>query len=589
MGTSEELREALLNLEEARNREAQQRQTAEALLAGLRVLVFTEDPHELFLKLFDIMRQPLDFEAAFVLTADDEGLLKPQATSDALFGETVWRPHSMFRRVMKGQPVAVFDTELVDEWCSQPRFIRDSVRSALHFAIRSSEQKALFICTHSGRGHFSRDHLALAHRFSMLAIQALQQLEAERKLANLKKKLETEAKLAALNEKLIESEKRLARAKKMEALGTLAGGVAHDLNNVLSGIVSYPDLLLLDIPEDSPLRKPILTIQRSGKKAATIVQDLLTLARRGVVATKVTNLNQIIDSYLKAPEFEKLKEFHPGVKIESDLERNLLNIMGSPVHLSKTVMNLVSNAAEAMPDGGNIFISTKNEYIDKPIRGYDDVKEGDYVILTVSDGGVGISSEDTEKIFEPFYTKKVMGRSGTGLGMAVVWGTVKDHKGYIDIQSTKGKGTKFTLYFPVTRKEITGRVEALPTDEYMGKGETILVVDDVVEQREIASGILKKLGYSVTTVSSGEEAVDYMKGNSADLLVLDMIMDPGIDGLETYKRILELHPVQKAIIASGFSETDRVKEAQRLGAGKYIKKPYTLEKIGIAVKEELEK
>ena len=589
MDTSEELREALLNLEDARNREAQQRQTAEVLLAGLRVLVFTEDPHELFLGLFDVLRKPLDFEAAFVLTADDEGLFTPQATSDALFDETVWKPHSMFRRIMEGQPVAAFDTELIDEWRSQPRSIRDSVRSALHFSIRSSEQNALFICTHSSRGHFSRDHLALARRFSMLAVQALQKLEAERKLANLKKKLETEAKLAALNQKLVESEKRLARAKKMEALGTLAGGVAHDLNNVLSGIVSYPELLLLELPEDSPLRKPILTMQKSGKKAATIVQDLLTLARRGVVATEVTNLNQIVDSYLKSPECENLEQFHPGVKIETDLEINLLNVMGSPVHLSKTVMNLVSNAAEAMPDGGNIFISTRNEYVDKPIRGYDDVKEGEYVILSVSDTGIGISSEDTEKIFEPFYTKKVMGRSGTGLGMAVVWGTVKDHRGYIDVQSTKGKGTTFTLYFPVTRKEITGRKQALPTDEYMGKGKTVLVVDDVEEQREIASAVLKKLGYSVTTVSSGEEAVEYMKGNSADLLILDMIMDPGIDGLETYRRILELCPGQKAIIASGFSETDRVKEAQRLGAGKYIKKPYTLEKIGIAVKEELEK
>jgi PAS domain S-box-containing protein len=383
-------------------------------------------------------------------------------------------------------------------------------------------------------------------------------------------------------------EAQLQRAQKMEALGTLAGGVAHDLNNILSGIVSYPDLILMDLPEDNPLRKPILTIKKSGERAAAIVQDLLTLARRGVVTTKVTNLNQTIKSYLKSPECEKLKEFHPGVTIESDLERNLLNIMGSPVHLLKTVMNLVSNAAEAMPNGGNIFISTKSEYIDKPISGYDDVKEGDYVILTVSDSGVGISSENIERIFEPFYTKKVMGKSGTGLGMAVVWGTVKDHRGYIDVQSEEGKGTAFTLYFPVTRKEITGKEEALPAEEYMGKGESILVVDDVEEQREIASGILRRLGYSVTTVASGEEAIDHLKDNSADLIILDMIMDPGIDGLETYKRILELHPSQKAIIASGFSETDRVKEAQRLGAGQYIKKPYTLEKIGIAVREELE-
>jgi two-component system cell cycle sensor histidine kinase/response regulator CckA len=384
-------------------------------------------------------------------------------------------------------------------------------------------------------------------------------------------------------------EAQLLRAHKMEALGTLAGGVAHDLNNILSGIVSYPELLLMDLHEDSPLRKPILTIKKSGERAAAIVQDLLTLARRGVVATEVTNLNQIIDNYIKSPECEKLKEFHPGVKIESDLEINLLNVMGSPVHLLKTVMNLVSNAAEAMPDGGDIFISSRSEYIDRPIRGYDDVKEGDYVILSVSDTGVGILPENIERIFEPFYTKKVMGRSGTGLGMAVVWGTVKDHRGYIDVQSTEGKGTTFTIYFPVTRKEITGREEAVPVEEHMGKGESILVVDDVEEQREIASGILKKLGYSVTTVPCGEDAVDYLKDNSADLIVLDMIMDPGIDGLETYKRILELHPRQKAIIASGFSETDRVKEAQRLGAGQYIKKPYTLQKIGLAIKKELDK
>ena len=331
-------------------------------------------------------------------------------------------------------------------------------------------------------------------------------------------------------------EAQLQRAEKMEAIGTLAGGVAHDLNNVLSAQVSYPDLILMDLPEDSPLRKPILTIQQSGQKAAAIVQDLLTLARRGVVATEVVNLNQVINSYLSSPEHEKIKEFHPDAKIETDLETYLLNIMGSSVHLSKSIMNLVSNAAEAMPDRGNIFISTQSKYVDKTIRGYDDIKEGDYVILTVSDTGIGISSEDMERIFEPFYTKKVMGRSGTGLGMSVVWGTVKDHKGYIDVQSAEGKGTTFTLYFPVTRKEISGKEKALPIEDYMGKGESILVVDDVEEQREIASIILKKSGYSVTLVSSGEEAVDYMKDNSADLLILDMIMDPGIDGLETYKR-----------------------------------------------------
>lgn len=396
-----------------------------------------------------------------------------------------------------------------------------------------------------------------------------------------------ERKLAEKERHQLQSQ--LHRAQKMEAIGTLAGGVAHDLNNILSGLVSYPELLLLKIPQDSPLRNPILTIQKSGEMAATIVQDLLTLARRGVAATTVLNLNQIISDYLKSREYETLQSHHPHVEVETVLETDLFNILGSPVHLSKTIMNLASNAAESMPEGGTIFISTANRYIDTPISGYDEVKEGDYVVLTVSDTGTGISSDDLTRIFEPFYTQKVMGRSGTGLGMSVVWGTVKDHKGYLDVRSIEGKGSTFTLYFPVSRQTIADDKCRVSMQEYLGSGESILVVDDVLEQRKIASEILSELQYTVTSVASGEEAVDYMKTHSVELLVLDMIMEPGMDGLETYKKILDIHPGQKAIIASGFSETGRVKKTLHLGAGAYIKKPYSLEKIGLAVRSELDK
>ena len=384
-------------------------------------------------------------------------------------------------------------------------------------------------------------------------------------------------------------EVQLRKSQKMEAVGTLAGGVAHDLNNILSGIVSYPELLLMDVPPESPLRQPLLTIQESGQKAAAIVQDLLTLARRGVSVTEIMNLNQLIDQYLNSPENRKILEYHPGVKVKTNLQTKIFNILGSPVHLSKTIMNLVSNAAEAMPSGGAIQITTENQYIDSPIKGYDTVEEGDYVKLTVSDNGVGISPEDIDQIFEPFYTKKTMGRSGTGLGMAVVWGTVKDHGGYIDVQSELGEGSTFTIYFPITRKKLPAEKPDILTDIYMGKGESILIVDDVKQQREIASRMLKKLGYNVLSVPSGEEAVIYMQENTADLLVLDMIMNPGIDGLETFKKILKFHPRQKAIIASGFSESRQVKAAQKMGAGSYLKKPYSFEKIGLAVKAELER
>ena len=384
-------------------------------------------------------------------------------------------------------------------------------------------------------------------------------------------------------------EARLHRSQKMEAIGTLAGGVAHDLNNVLSGIVGYPDLFLLQLPEDSPLRNGIMTIRESGKKAAAIVEDLLTLARRGVAQYDALDLNRIISNYLKSPEYQKLLSFHPGIRVKTRFETDLSSILGSPVHLSKTIMNLVSNAAEAMPDGGTILISTENRILQSATKGYEAVEKGPYVVLTVSDTGIGISSKDLESIFEPFYTKKVMGRSGTGLGMAVVWGTVKDHNGYIDVQSTEDEGTTFKLYFPVTEQKPERHREHFQLEDHMGKGESVLVVDDVEQQRRIACGMLETLGYSVTTLSSGEEAVEYMKHHSVDLLVLDMIMDPGIDGLETYRRISRLHPDQRAIIASGFSETKSVKEVQKLGAGQYIKKPYSLLEISSVVRNELDR
>ena len=380
---------------------------------------------------------------------------------------------------------------------------------------------------------------------------------------------------------------QLQRAQKMEAIGMLAGGVAHDLNNILSGLVSYPELILMDLPPESPLEKPIRTIQQSGERAANIVQDLLTLARRGVSVSEVVDLNQVIRDYLKSPEFGSLRLHHPGVELQLDLDETLLTISGSPVHLTKTVMNLVSNAVEATDDEGVIRIQTENRYIDAPVKGYDDIKEGDYVVLRVSDTGIGISDEDIDRIFEPFYTKKVMGRSGTGLGMAVVWGAVKDHHGTIDIQSAPNQGTVITIHLPATQARRLETDEPRTLDDLRGDGERILVVDDVEEQRDIASDMLRRIGYRVESVASGEAAVDYVEQQPVDLLVLDMIMDPGIDGLETYRRIIELRPGQRALITSGYSESERVHEARRLGAGAYVKKPYRLETIARAVRDVL--
>ena len=384
-------------------------------------------------------------------------------------------------------------------------------------------------------------------------------------------------------------EKKLIQAQKMEAIGRLAGGVAHDLNNVLAGLVSYPDLILLELPEDSPLKDHISIIKKSGEKAAKIVQDLLTLARRGVEISEIVNLNQVILELFQSPEYEKILSFHPNIKVKINLDNNLSYIRGSIPHLYSSILNLISNSAEAMIDGGLLTIETKN-YIEKKAINFDkELYPGDYISVSISDTGIGISKDDIEKIFEPFYTKKKMGRSGTGLGMSVVWGTVKDHNGFIDVASSENAGTTITILFPVATKKTVQFNNDHNLNDLYGRGESVLVVDDLDDQKQLAVLMLTKLGYQVDSVSSGEEAIDYINENKTDLVVLDMIMDPGINGLETYKRILKINPRQKAIIVSGYSDKSHIYEASKLGINKYVKKPYLLEDIGQAVKEELNK
>jgi len=590
MSTSEELREALLNLEDARKREGHQRQMAEALLAGLRALVLTTDSHELFTKLFEIMRAPLDFKAAFVIIQGEDGILTPIASSDPLFTHTIWQPRSMFARVIAGSPAAIFDTQLVEEWRVQPPAILEVARSALHFAIHTKEQKAMFVCIHPERAHFSKDHIMLARRFSVLATQALQKLESEAKIANLKEKLEAEAKIAALNKKLADSEKKLARSRKMEAIGLLAGGVAHDLNNILSGIVSYPEFLLMQDDLSHESRSAIQTIQEAGLRAAAILDDLLTMTRGVATVREPANLNEIVREFLLSPEYQELTRTGSDLSVITNLDPELINIKVSIVHIKKVLMNLVSNAVDAVrqkPDGV-ITIATENRYIDHPLKSYEDIQVGEYATIHVSDNGEGISAQDLERIFEPFYSRKMLGRSGTGLGLTIVWNTVQDHQGYVDV-NTSERGSTFSLFFPICRDPLVEEQQYIPIEEYRGSGQKVLVVDDQEDQRKITCAILNRLGYKADAVSSGEEAAEYVKTNPVDILILDMIMEPGISGRETYERVCRICPSQKAIIASGYSLTDDVKATQKLGAGQYIKKPFTMLKLAMALKHELAK
>ena len=385
---------------------------------------------------------------------------------------------------------------------------------------------------------------------------------------------------------LKDQEEKLLRLRKMESLGLLAGGVAHDLNNVLSGIVSYPELILLDLPADSKLRSPLETIHDSGIRASVMIQDLLTVARGVAVPKEPCDLNMIIRAYVTSPEYKKLLHYHPKVTIGTTLDGHLLNIKGSTAHLRKVVMNLVSNAAEAIDKQGTVSIRTANRYVDQPMKGYEEVNAGEYVVLTVEDDGPGISEEDLKRIFEPFYTKKVMGRSGTGLGLTVVWNVVQDHEGYIDVLSG-ASGTKFEVYFPATRDAIIGRKKSETPAYVKGSGQTILVIDDVKTQCEITCMMLEALGYRAFAVKSGEAAVEYLQDHPVDLLILDMIMDQGMNGRDTYEQILKIRPGQKAIIVSGYAQTEAVTQTLNMGARLYLKKPLVLDELGQAVKDVL--
>jgi signal transduction histidine kinase len=384
-------------------------------------------------------------------------------------------------------------------------------------------------------------------------------------------------------------EEQLAQAQRMEAIGNLAAGVAHDLNNTLSGLVGWPEMVLMDLEPDSPLVEPIRVIQQSGQSAAAVVQDLLTLARRGVEVKKEgIDLSKVVQTELGSLAFRRLEESHPHVTVQATLSPDLLPVVGSPIHLGKAVSNLISNAVEANLVEGSVTLRTENRCLEEPHSGIEVVPAGEYVVFTVSDTGVGIAQEDVRRIFEPFFTKKSMGRSGTGRGMTVVWGTVKDHGGYLDVRSSEGHGTTFEVFLPISRRSSIQPEPRRTLEDLMGT-ERILVVDDLESQRSIAASMLTKLGYQVVGVESGEAAVEWSKGNQADLMILDMIMEPGIDGCETYQRILEIRSGQRAIIASGYAENDRVRAAQALGAGTYVRKPYTLERLAVAVRAELEK
>ncbi|UCG61621.1 MAG: PAS domain S-box protein [Candidatus Zixiibacteriota bacterium] len=379
---------------------------------------------------------------------------------------------------------------------------------------------------------------------------------------------------------------QLIRGEKMHSLGLLAGGVAHDLNNILGPLVAYPDLILRKLPAEDPLRQQVERMRDSACSAANVVQDLLTLARRGRHEQLPVNLNQIIESFFVSPLLEKLKVEFPDITVNVRLSETQPVVLGSNAQLEKIIMNLVVNAFDAINGSGTVTVTTGVRDLSELSTGYTDLADGPYAFVSVKDTGVGIAAEDVKKIFEPYYsTKKLKGRSGTGLGLAIVYGIIKDHHGYYDLISEPGRGTEFIVYLP------NATVQSVPAGaaENLCGSERLLVVDDDEQQRDVARECLESFGYTVVTAASGRKAVEILRKEDFDLILLDMIMEDDFDGLDTYRAMKELKGDVRAIIVSGSAATERVKGAQRLGAGRYVQKPYTAEKLAEAVRDEIDR
>ncbi len=389
----------------------------------------------------------------------------------------------------------------------------------------------------------------------------------------------------AMEEKL-SLQKKLAKANKLSALGLMAGSVAHDLNNILSGIVSYPDLLLLQMHESDKYYEQIKKIQAAGKRAAAVVSDLVTIARGGASTKTVENINDLILSHLSSLEhLERLANF-PHAVIQTRLHKNLYNACCSPQHMHKVLLNLIGNSLEIVEEQGMIHISTDNCKFLHPMASNENAEAGDYIKITVSDNGPGIKPEDAEFIFDPFYTTKVMGKSGTGLGLSIVWNIVQDHDGWIEIKDNK-PGAIFEIYLPATRDSVCPILDTHSADAFRGNGETILLIDDQLEQNEIIGKALQNMGYITYSVTSGEEGIAFIRSQPVDLVLLDMMMGNGLNGRETFERILKIHPRQKAIVISGYAKNDEIMKAKDLGVSDFIEKPVTISKIGAAVRQSL--
>jgi PAS domain S-box-containing protein len=366
-----------------------------------------------------------------------------------------------------------------------------------------------------------------------------------------------------------ELERQLFQAQKMESVGTLAGGIAHDFNNLLGGVLGYASLMKEKLPENDHFFRYVSAIERSACRASELTSQLLAFSRGGKYETRAVNVNTIIKETLEIIE----RAFEKSIEIETCFSGQLPTVVADTAQLEQVMMNLCINARDAMPDGGKLIIETDLAHItDNYVKTHLGAQPGTYVAISITDTGTGMDKDILEKVFEPFFTTKERGK-GTGLGLAMVYGVVKNHGGSVQVYSEVGEGTTFKIYLPAD-----GRPEAEQVvrweSPYNGKG-TILVVDDEESIRSLARDMLETHGYQTLLADGGEEALEIYRahGASIDLVILDMVM-PKMGGLQTFLQLKKLNPKIKAILSSGYSQNGKAQEILNQGARGFLQKPY---------------
>lgn len=368
----------------------------------------------------------------------------------------------------------------------------------------------------------------------------------------------------------------------MESIGRLAGGIAHDFNNILTGIMGYAEMLKMQFEDSTTSEgKAVDVILRSAERAADLTQQLLGFARGGKYNPVPIKINDVIKETINVSE----KIFEKNIRVNYEFEENINTVEADKNQMGQVLTNIIINAKDSMPNGGEIIFKTENIYIDEEyVSEYPKIKVGNHVKISITDTGIGMPKEVKDHIFEPFYTTK---GKGTGLGLATVYGIIKNHNGHIACYSEPGEGTMFIIYLPISEKDIVKE----EVDKKVIRGDkTILVVDDEEDVRGLAKEQLENLGYKVILARDGIEAVDIYrdKKDEIDLVLLDMIM-PNMAGKETYQELKKLNPEVKVLLTSGFSQNGKAREILQEGVMGFIQKPLKLFELSKMIYETLKK